>query len=244
MKRFIAVVLLVVLVLSSTSCAMTAVHTEEDVDIPGEIVYMTHTSEQHRISVQIPQFESDTINKRIQSYIAERLRSDYNFEETLTLSAVDIEADIQGDYSDCFVNVDCEITCKTEEVISVIFKVIFNRKGSAHPINGFFSLNFDPTTEERIVFGDRYIVDDALYAVFSEYAYGSLAQKADAQWLNGVDISDLCSKPRFLQGIAKEQDCYTYYTQSGIGIAYPVPHAVGDYQITEIPYAETVGFLR
>ncbi|MBE6763021.1 MAG: hypothetical protein E7553_01495 [Ruminococcaceae bacterium] len=239
MKKIGWVLLLIAVIVSQVSCAATGIHTGEDPAVPDKTAYMTYVSEQHRVSVQIPLFESEAIDRQIQSYITERLRFHYDFEETMTLSATDIEA---GDYSDCFVNIDCEITCNTEERISVLFEGMFNRKTAAHPLNCLFTLNIDPATGNRLMFGNVYAVNDGLYDCFRTYAEKALAVKADEQWMNGTEFSVLCPRERFLQGLEDEIEYQTYFTQTGVGFSYPVAHALGDYQTVEIPYEELDAF--
>lgn len=234
-KKIGWVLLLIAVIVSQVSCAATGIHTGEDPAVPDKTAYMTYVSEQHRVSVQIPRFESEAIDRQIQSYITERLRFHYDFEEAMILSATDIEA---GDYSDCFVNIDCEITCKTEERISVLFEGVFNRKTAAHPLNCLFTLNIDPATGERLMFENVYAVNDGLYDCFRTYAEKALTVKADEQWMNGTEFSVLCPRERFLQGLEDEKEYQTYFTQTGVGFSYPVAHALGDYQTVEIPYEE------
>ena len=229
LKKCVTVILLLVLVLCNTSCAERAVPAVEETDV----MYMTHMSESHQISVQIPQSESDTVHALVQNFITERLRSDCEFTEVLTLSATDIESDIQGDYSGCFADIDCEIVGKTEERISILFSGIFNRKTAAHPNRCFFTLNIDPVTGRRLMFKDMYAVNEELYECFLSYA-----ESADEQRMSNADVSELCSKERFLQGLEDEKEYSTYFTQTGVGFGYPVAHAVGDYQTVEIPYEE------
>ncbi len=244
LKKMWIFLLLMVFVFSNVSCGTTHIYIEEDAEVLGEIAYMTAVSPQYQISVQIPRFESEKINVLYQTCATEYLKDVFEVHIDLSLDTEDVDIDIKHDYSAYYIDIDCEIVCKADDMISVIFEGIANRKGSAHPTYCFFSLNVDSATEEPILFGDVYTVNDTLYDKFREYAYEALVRKADEQWLNDLDFSKLCPKERFLSGLQEENGYYAFFTQTGVGIAYPVAHSIGDYQKVEIPYAEISGLRK
>ena len=57
-------------------------------------------------------------------------------------------------------------------------------------------------------------------------------------WIDGLApfTESICTYDAFVEGIKNESRIYTFYNADGMGIIYPVPHALGDVRTTIIPY--------
>ncbi len=246
MKRILLLLLLITFVLCNTSCKTTDCQIDIDKDsvVSVDTKYLTYLSSQHQISIQIPYFKSEKLNQLFETYITEYLQNVCDIDVALSLTMEDVNINPTSDYSEYYINLDCESIYEFDNIISVSFEGVINHKTGAHPTNCFFSLNVNPITEERIWFKDLYSVNDKLYKVFRKYACETLRQKADAKWFDNLDFSALCSEDRFIQGLEEEKGVYAFFTRTGLGICYPVAHTMGDYQKVEIPYSDINRFLN
>lgn len=170
------------------------------------------------------------------------------FDECELTEATELPADFpsdkemyESDYSNYALHLDYRVTSLTDDVISIVFDGMINLKMSAHPTHLFFTLNIDRKNEQIIRFEDRYVVDDALYDTFAEYAQKDLMEMAQSDvWPENWDtFSEMfCRKESFLNAITSANESHFYFTEQGVGISYPVAHVMGDHLETVIPYSE------
>ncbi len=200
-------------------------------------VYLTETNEENLISVKIPVFEDKAKDQLVYDYICGYFSNIglTDFDLVYSENKVDLE---EKTYSDYYIDVDYEITRSSSKVISIVFKGILNQKNAAHPMHLFFSLNIAPDTNERIFFKDSYVIDKELFNCFAAYARRNIEQKLGGWPENLGEFSeDICTLDSFLSGMKSEKAFFSYYTDNGVGISFPVPFALGNHIEAVIPYA-------
>ncbi len=207
-------------------------------DISSEEYYLTEISKANLVSIKIPNIGADElIYDHITSYLYDTCGlSEFELIKSDSVSDEFNERFKNWDYTDYYVNIEGSVSKKSDDIISITFKGMYNYKTAAHPNHIFFTLNFDPVTGERIYFEDQYTVNDEMYRIFVSHA-----QKAFDSFAGDTGISvenDLCPIDTFMNGIKNEKTVCVYYTDDSIGIKYEVPHAAGDYQTVEIPLLE------
>ena len=199
-------------------------------------VYLTEINEENLISVKIPVFEDTAKNQLVYDYICGYFSNIGLTEFDLVYSDNRVELE-EKTYSDYYIDVDYEITRSSSKVISIVFKGILNQKNAAHPMHLFFSLNIDLETNERIFFKDSYVIDKELFNCFAAYARRNIEQKLGGWPENLGEFSeDICTLDSFLSGMKSEKAFFSYYTDNGVGISFPVPFALGNHIEAVIPY--------
>lgn len=206
-----------------------------------QMAYLTELSEDKHISVQLPVMSGENgaaINSLLQDFVESKLESICCLQLELQCADRDIPSGSMPDprYS---IDVDARVMWQSEDLVSIVFEGMYNDKMAAHPTNLIFAINLAPDQAKQIFFAECFTIDRALYQTFTDYAREDIAASADSQWLADQDglLEQLCSEGKFLDGLQEEKDFYWYYTGSGIGIVYPVPHALGDYWETTVPIA-------
>ncbi len=226
-----------------TTATDTYTNNNTDIDAAGS-VYLTECTEQNIISVKIPMFNEPSIDDLVSEYISgyfEKLTlTEFNL--TLTNDSFDTEA---HEYSEYYINTDCNITYFSDELISITFQGMLNYKTAAHPNHLFFTLNIDRETKQRIIFKDNYDINWELYDIFSNYARNNIVEKAGEWPENWGSFSEsICSFEEFERGMINENEFFFYYTNDGIGISYQVPFALGNHLEVVIPYSEMREFRK
>ena len=208
-------------------------------------VFLVDNADKNTISIQIPLVKDGSEQQLnfIVNTIKEKLKSFSGEDFDLTVSETDItnKNDIDNEnLSGYYIVAQSEISYESEDMVSMIFEAHFNKSGTAHPTDWFFAINYNPKTLENIAFSDNYSVDEGLYNVFAQHAEKALLESFDGEWPDGWDSFSemLCSKDSFLQGMKTEKEFAYYYTNEGVGISYPINHALGDHKEVVIPFAD------
>lgn len=249
--RIFMTILCAVLLIFLYGCTNADLETERQTQTAAEqsmdseeimTAYLLERSEENNICVAypvMPSVEVDAVNTVIYDFIrqeTERLCSN----DCNVTDAAEKPADISPEYSLYLLELDYRMASFSDEMISIIFEGLFSYKKAAYPIHVFFTLNIDPTNGQKISFADRYVIDDALYDVFAAYAQKDITEKAGGTWPEdwGSFSEAICDKDAFLDGLSSSKDFHVFYTDEGIGISYPVPHAMGDHLEVILPYSE------
>ena len=265
MRRTIFFLLLACVFISFFGCANTASETDhqpkvlqvqESVNKKTETAYLLELSERNSIRVAYPillSAEADSVNASIYDFVCQEVDRRC-FGECELVDAREIPAGFptdkelyEGDYSNYALCLDYSVTSLTDDVISVAFDGMINLKSSAHPTHLFFAVNIDPKNNTLIRFDDRYVIDDALYDTFAEYAQKDLMELGHSDvWPEGWGtFSDMfCSKETFLNIMTSTNVFYFYFTKEGVGISYPVAHSMGDHIEVVLPYSELKEFSK
>lgn len=206
-------------------------------------VYLIQNDETCFVKAAYPQFPSpeyDAVNALIEDYLREQVqRICRDASDPGTASFVTPSDIVWEDLPQYYLDLDYRLTLCTEDTVSVVFEGLYNFKTAAHPLHEFLSLNVDPQTGKEIALSDRFAVDDALYETFAAYAEADLTQKLDGWPENWKSFSEaICSKERFLNGVAQGNEFYVFFTEEGVGVSYPIFHVMGDHMEIVLPYAE------
>lgn len=206
---------------------------------------------ENTISIQIPLVKENSDQQLlfIQNVIKEKIKSFCGEEFNLTLSKTDIENKNSTDPENLlgyYIITKSKVSYESKDMVSIVFESFFNKSGTAHPTDWLFSINYNPTTFEIIAFSDMYYIDEKLYNIFAQYAEKEILKLCDGKWPDGWGSfsETLCSKENFLQGMKTETEFAYYYTNEGIGISYPIGHALGDHKEVVIPFADLVSFKK
>ena len=252
MKKMIVLTLCFAIMIVMACCGTPAKVSPETVQTdptenqktPQTSWFLTQLTEDCAASVELPDFimENDDLKQLVVDYIDSQL-ADYVADFELTLSDKDVTASF-GEYL-YQLDLDCRISYISDEIASVIFEGMYYGKTAAHPTFCFYSLNIDRRTNEQLKLYDLIPTNDAMYAAFVQCAYQSMKEKADPAWLAGVNFYDIvCSDGDFTGCFYDRSNAArAYFTETGIGISYPVSHPLGDHQETEIPYS-VVGITK
>lgn len=207
----------------------------------NEVDYLTQCDSVNIVSIKVPVFKKEETNTLLKEHIEQYFYKCYGkLSLSITHSENDVEIDYSNhDYTGYLIDLDFLVTYNSEYLISVIFKGICNYKKAAHPNNVLIAFNINPQNGESVSFSDRYNVTKDLYNEFAELSVESISQSAQggvypSEW--GDFSESICSWEFFSERIKAENEIYTYFTDEGVSIVYPVSHSAGDYLITQIPY--------
>ena len=214
---------------------------QEGVAFTYKTEYLTETSDNNLINVEIPAFEGENeknINALVYRFVVDRVNTMCDGACSILPSDQAMIADVaEGSYNAYCIDLKYRITHNTAQHISIVFEGMSNYKSAAHPLNILFSLNIDPIHAERILFSETYPLDSTTYNLFAQYAEEEIREQADPQWLQDWEgfAETLCDQDTFLTGMTSEAEFFHYRTEDYVVIGYPVPHAMGDYMTVQIP---------
>ncbi len=213
-------------------------------NVTVEPYHLTDVSDRYIVSIitspvntSNPVNITNAINNHIKNQIAFAYYPLEEFElkrETELSDEIQIRIDSR-EYTEYILELEGETVYNGDDHISIVYKGIYNNKTAAHPTNLCFCVNLNAQAE-RVWFIDHYLISDELYEVFADYAQAEIDKKYEDAGLSVRDM--LCPKDSFIRGIMDETTVNAYRTEDVIGFIYSVPHAVGDYQIVEIPISE------
>lgn len=244
MKKYLYLFLLcIIFMLISSSCNnitnINITSNEKSHTTPNNdnSIYLIENTTQNLISISIPlnnKFNEETIDF-IKTFIENKIFTSFNKKFDLVLSKDDI-LDKKQEYSDYYIEIDSEISFISNELVSIVFNGLFNKKSAAHPIHCFFSLNFNPVNYKIISFSDNYIINKDLYSAFSKIAEKDLLNRCNGKWPDEWKSfsEEFCSEEYFLKSMQNEDFDY-FYTSKGIGISYPVTFSLGNHIEVIIP---------
>lgn len=248
MRKILVLVICAALLAAGCGCAAQA--GQRETSDPAYLTgYFYELSEKNVIRVAYPivlSGHTDKINAMISDFVREETNRRC-FDECELTEATELPVDFpsekmyETDYSTYAFGVDYRVTSLTDDILSIVYEGMINLKQSAHPTHVFFTLNIDLKNDQIIRFDDRYVVDDALYDTFAEYAQKDLMEMAGSDvWPERWDsFSEMfCSREKFLNGMTDTNEFHFYFTEQGVGISYPVAHFAGDHIEVVIPYSE------
>lgn len=247
MKRIFVIISIFALMFVLNGCTTTQSETSSNISssdsLSNELVeideplFLIEESDKNVISVQVPVLiteNDDKVNQVIHDYVENKIAdiclSEYNIVE----SSSDV-SDKNAEYSQCYIDVKYRVSLNTENLVSIVFDGIYNYRSAAHPTNLFFTLNINPKTAETVEFTDTYVLDDAVYELFTESALDNISKLTE-----DITVDSLCTKDEFIDGIKSQNEFYCYYTETSIGISCPVPHVLGDHLEVEIPLTKLI----
>ena len=196
------------------------------------------------ILVQLPTDErfTETQNRFIEDFVRSKITA-YVGEEEFDLTCIENQDSYTDQtYSRYCIKINSTISYISDDLISIVFTGFLNNKNAAHPLNLFFTCNFNPNTMQEIRFLDRFVADETLYQKFAEQGEKNILAEVDGEWPQGWGAfsDELCSKEQFLSGLRNENTTCSsvccYYTAQNIGFSYSVAHALGDHKEVELPY--------
>ena len=238
--RFICVVLCVLLV---GGCAAPSPGGESH---PGNSAdneegnFLVKLDETDRIVIKLPSIkgENATADKQIEDYVCGVLRvmTGISFDLQQTKSAPSYSSDWYADgYTDYALWLDSRVAQCNETLVSIVFEGMLNYRSAAHPTHLFFTLNYNPQTNKTVAFTDMYYLNDSLYGLFLQKIKEKMSASGISQGIDESFFSEYCSQEDFVREMSREDIYQYYFTDTSIGIGFPVPHALGDYIELEIP---------
>lgn len=236
-----------ILILASTLSLMgchTVLPNMDSIDSTGQCAaedYLVELNEENRIIIKLPSIyqQSKDIGKQMEEHICRILENETGTKVTLThaQSVPEVDADWYSDgYSEYAIFLDSRLMLCNDEIVSVVFEGMMNYRYAAHPINLFFTLNYNPKTNREVFITDIYDVDDSLYNSFVQSVHQKITSEGSENWVETQDsfLARYCSREAFSSGMSENGAFYYYFTDSGIGISFPVPHTHGDHMEVEI----------
>ena len=241
MKKLLAFLLaMVFVVLVGCNDGATSSQTESTADplTKEESGYLIEENDQNKISIMLPDDREYTPeqNKFIGDFVAQKLCAMTGETFDLVSSGSDLK-EPNKDYTNYNISIESRTTYASDDMISVVFAGSLNNKTAPHPSSVFFTLNFNPATNEIIKFESLHTIDDALYQKFATQGKQNIIDENDGVWPEEFDSFEetLCSKETFFDGLKGNTSSINwYYTNEGIGFSYEVIHAIGDHKEVEI----------
>ena len=217
----------------------TIVDTTLDFLSTDSVDYLIEDSEANIISIEIPHTNNMSPEETafIQQLVRKRVQKMTGAELDLIPSNKTVESK-DREYSQYCILMETQVTQNVDTHVSIVFNGYYNKKGSAHPINWLFSVNYDRKTLQEIPFSNKFIINTELYHIFSDFAEKAIKDECGGAWPDGWGpFSEvLCSQNKFLAGMKNENDFCYYLQETGVVISYWVPHAIGDHKEVTIPY--------
>lgn len=124
-------------------------------------------------------------------------------------------------YSAGTLTLQSETPYYSEKLLSIVMTVDYTADGMAYPVHTVKTVNF--------------VLDKSGLSDFASAIEDNDAFREALTASNDTDVDD----ETLLSGISEAN---VYFTETGVGIAVPVPHAVGDVVQIVIPYGQTEGF--
>lgn len=202
-------------------------------------LFLVENTDQNIISLQIPEVDKMTDEEItfLQEFITEKVFEVSGENFRLDCKRQDI-SHTEMVYTGYYIDIDSQVTRRTDNCISVVFKGLYNKKTTAHPRHLLYAVNYNPNTLEIYNFDNTYVLTEQLYEIFSDLAKANILKKCGGIWPEewGTFEEEICTKESFLQGMKEGTEFYYYYTETGVVISFPVSYMLGDYQEVEIPY--------
>lgn len=134
---------------------------------------------------------------------------------------------------------DMQSLYRTDSFVSITFEGILNLKTAAYPIHLFYSANLDPTTGEKILFSDRFVVEEALYQAIEAIGNREFKILCGESWdPEKISVSALCPQEKFLTTLQENTShgevCF-YETEDFVGFSFSVPFVMGNHWEVELP---------
>ncbi len=202
--------------------------------------YLTLDTDENIISAEVVVFDSDSSDKleqlqtdAIKQYI-EKL-TDKHFE----LSRLEKDETKQKDFSVMSIDLDAELKFTDESTISLVYTGTLTSKDAADPMQLFYSLNLDAKSLEPILFSESYIIGEDLYQVFADNSAAAMTAKWGEGYAEEIgSFSDaVCDAASFKAGI-EDGSIVHYYTDTKVGLSFPLPSALGGHIEIEVPYVQ------
>ena len=202
----------------------------------SNVWYLTQQTDDICASVKIPTFSNYVKHEQlIVDYVNAYLNSSGFCNFGLAKAAQGVDGGVEA--CQYYLDLDCKITFESDWTICLVFEGVFNYINAAHPIRMLFSLYINREDDTRVMFKDIWLVNDAFYDLYLQYAEEALALSLGEEYMGDISVEELCDREGFLAGLETEQEYCVFYTETGVSVSYPVNHALGDYQVAEIPYS-------
>lgn len=243
MKKLLYVytyILILVLSFSLLGCRTAAPNMDSigstDEQIAGD--YLIELNEQNKVIIKLPSTyqQSKVIGNEMAEHISRILQNMTGTEFALTHTQEAPEVDsnwfLDG-YSEYAISLESRVTLCNDEIVSVIFEGMLNYRSAAHPVHLFFTLNYDPKTNKEISVTDVYDVSNELYDLVIQSIQQKATTEDSQKWaaIENYFLTTHASQEDFRSGMSKFN---YYFTDSGIGISFPVPYAIGSHAEVEI----------
>lgn len=141
------------------------------------------------------------------------------------------------DYEDLQLELNYNIECCNENILSVSFSGIGNVKTAAHPNNIFVTRNYDLKTGNLIKFSDIFVINEKLAEKFKTLAQEQLEKDFSDAFHLQYETNDEITEA-LLECDLNINESQSSFDGERVTVSFPVPHAVGDYLNVEIPLSE------
>lgn len=192
----------------------------------NNVIATINTYASNSISIQYPSVEKlDDAQKQ------ERIN------ELLKKNALSVLTAFQVDETIDNIDIKCTVLSSDRSRITAIYKGSFFRKGSAHPVNLFYSNTIDVRKEENL--GFSHFADPSSMAAYVRSENCVFPNANDALRTQLMKVKNEYSA-EYYTGIFKGADfpfegefpsCFSYEHNGEIFFSIPVPHELGGYAI-------------
>ncbi|MEI2399954.1 hypothetical protein [Paenibacillus phytohabitans] len=149
--------------------------------------------------------------------------------------------------------VDYQITYKSDDFISIQYIGSAFNKGGAYPLNVFYTTNIDMDKEIKVKLTDFLEIDEAFVQELKNGIYKSYDDNLNLReegvmrdFWSGIKDQDLLNDLKYADEAdgANNSGIFSYLTQDSLGISLSIPHALGDHLEMEIGYEKLSGNIK
>ncbi|MBP1756529.1 MAG: hypothetical protein H6Q59_2927 [Firmicutes bacterium] len=149
--------------------------------------------------------------------------------------------------SDVTLEINYDVPWKGEKLLSIRYYMYYYAEGAAHPNNNYKTLNIDLENEKIIRLSDVVNIDEnfaKIMSMNSKYS-GPLDPSQDLEDMLKDNKLGIDAKT-FLESDSHQDyySSYTYFTENTLGFSTSVPHALGDYALFEVSYADIKDYIK
>ncbi|AIQ29236.1 hypothetical protein P40081_14525 [Paenibacillus sp. FSL P4-0081] len=141
--------------------------------------------------------------------------------------------------------IDYQITYKSDKFLSIQYIGSALNKGGAYPLNVFYTTNIDVDKEIKVKLTDLLEIDEAFVQELKNGIYRSYDDNLNLReegvmrdYWSGIKDQELLNDLKYTDEAdgANNSVIFSYLTQDSLGISLSVPHALGDHLEMEIGY--------
>lgn len=241
-KRIFTIVALVLWLCGCHAVVSSNVSNFEKDTIPSNGGYLTQIDEKNHIVIELPleySYNAETlqlITEHIESVIRKSTGVSCDLIYTQDIASQNLKWDGVV-YTEYNAKINSQYTFCDEGLASIVFEGMINYKSAAHPIHVFFTLNYDPKTNQQVNFLDLYDIDDGVHSRILQAVEEKISSEGgeDLVLIRDYVTNLYPTKEAILKGLSESGEVYAYFTETGVGISLQVPFVLGGHIEVELP---------
>ncbi|SFR65222.1 PdaC/SigV domain-containing protein [Anaeromicropila populeti] len=211
---------------------------EQSTKSPENLSYQINTAkfDQDGINIAYPQIEGwgDSAAEQEINELIKKEIWDSQVQEVLT--------DYEGEEIKLTINLQYQVTCSTDEILSIMYTGDFYVEGGAHPNNVFHGITIDLKNKKKLYLSDFTAIDDEMIQLLKQSktvknpVLDEFADDKEAAEFKDIlldEVKNINSDTVWML-IFRSEDNF-YVTENSLVISIDISHAIGDYMLVEVP---------